>query len=127
MILNPKSFSNEILRQIRLIVKKQGNERELCGVIVAGSKVEVRQVTNISNSEGVEYQMDPVELGEATKDTDFLGGKPDKVFIGIWHTHPLWSSDPSSIDITNMLWGRWYFIYSCVDDDMSFTYKDKVK
>ena len=136
MILNPKPFTREILSQIRKIVKKQGTKKELCGVIVAEEnlirfnteqeyKIKVRQVKNVADGQIADYQLDPVEFGEKAGDSDFFGGK--KMFIGFWHTHPHWSSDPSQVDIPNMLIDRWYFIYSCRDDDMTYNYKGKVK
>ena len=119
----------EIKKQIKKEIKKtpDGDQVELCGVVVRTAKgIEVRQVENLSKYSGGEYIMCPKDLGEKCVDTDFLGGKKKNSFMGVWHTHPFWSSDPSQKDVKNMLISKWYFIYSVVDDDLTAFKKEKV-
>jgi proteasome lid subunit RPN8/RPN11 len=131
-MIKMKDFDKET-KEIKKQIKKKvntdidGREVELCGVVVKTPKgIEVRTVENLSKYSGGEYIMDPKGLGEACMDTDFLGGKKKNKFMGVWHTHPFWDSDPSQKDVKNMLISRWYFIYSVINDTLTAFKKEKV-
>lgn len=119
---NHIDLMQEIKQQIKDIVNQtdDGDIRELCGVVVlVGTKIEVRVVTNIAKPMSQsDYEMSPQELGEKTKDTDLFRDEADNTFLGIWHTHPHSDSMPSQIDVRNCLMNRVYYIYSVKDDTL---------
>ena len=127
--MDMKEYGKYIKDEIQLLVNEnpEGENKEMCGVVIlTPDGIEARSVSNLSKTEEVHYAMCPKELGEKVDDTDFLGGENKNVFLGVWHTHPFHDSNPSSIDINNMLLNRWYFIYSVVNGDLTMFKKDKV-
>jgi len=101
--------SKTIYREI--VDRSEKCQNEVCGLLFSDGSV--LHAKNVSDSESVEYQFSPEDYGV------FLnyhrGLKTDKKVVGIYHSHPRWSANPSYTDIRKAYPNYMYLIYSCTE------------